>query len=125
MTGSSMLEYARILHRDLVQKGLLDKEGAAQKVVLFLDSYPAHLEIEFSKFCEEHGIILICLLENANHILQPIEAVMSAILKQHCDKEFQDHKLSCGESVNKLNIGSKLDAALKKISSTIIQYAFR
>jgi len=124
-TGEAMLEYGQILHRDLVQKGLLDEEGNGQKVILFLDGYSAHLDVTFSKFCEDHGIILVCLLANSTHVLQPVDVGINAPLKHCWAKELQNHKLDSGERITKMNVGSKLAAAFSRITQSTIKNAFK
>jgi hypothetical protein len=125
MTGSAMLEYAKIFHRDLVQQGLLDVEGDRQKVILYLDGYSAHLDCDFSEFCDAHGIILFCLLANATHLLQPVDVGINAPLKAYWAKELQRHKLTSGERITKLNVGAKLAAAFAQIKPETIRNSFR
>lgn len=125
MTGETMREYGVKLHGALVKKGLLDKEGSGQKVFLFLDGYSAHMDIDFSKFCEDHGIILICLMANATHVMQPVDVGINAPLKHYWQREIQKHKLQTGEKITKLTIGPKLSAAFQMISPVTVKNAFR
>lgn len=120
-----MLEYGKALHRALVDKGLLNEEGDGQKVFLFLDGYSAHLDVEFSQFCESHGIVLICLMANATHVLQPVDVGINAPLKHYWARELQKHKLSTGERITKYTIGPKLSDAFKSVTPQTIKNAFR
>lgn len=125
MTGETMRDYGVKLHEALVKKGLLDREGSQQKVFLFVDGYSAHLDVEFSQFCEERGIILICLLANATHVLQPVDVGINAPLKHYWQKEIQKHKLLTGERITKHTIGPKLAAAFENVSPTTVKNSFR
>lgn len=125
MTGSTMLEYGKKLHSALVKKGTLDQSGAGQSVFLFVDGYSAHLDIEFSKFCEDNGIILICLMANATHVIQPVDVGINAPLKHYWVKELQKHKLETGEKITKHTLGPKLSEAFEMISAQTVKNAFR
>jgi hypothetical protein len=125
MTGTTMLEYGKFLHRTLVQKGLLDETGSGQKVLLFLDGYSAHMDLSFSEFCEDHGIVLICFIPNATHLLQPVDLGINAPLKKYWSKALQLHKLKSGERITKYNIGSKLFEAFGQITELSVKNAFK
>lgn len=125
MTGTTMVEYGHKLHAALVARGSLDSVGASQKVFLFVDGYSAHLNLDFSKFCEDHGIILICLLANATHVVQPVDVGINAPLKHYWARELQKHKLQTGERITKLTLGPKLANAFEKITAETVKNAFR
>jgi hypothetical protein len=42
-------------------------------VVLFMDGHTSHISLPLSLFCKEKGIILVALLPNSTHILQPLD----------------------------------------------------
>jgi hypothetical protein len=125
MTGESMVEYVKIFHKCMVSKDLLDKEGNNQKVVLYLDGYSAHLDVDVSQFCEDHGIILLCLPANATHLLQPVDVGINAPLKKFWCRELQNHKMASGGRINKYNIGSKLEPAFQRVTKSTIVNSFR
>jgi hypothetical protein len=125
MNGPALLVWARLFHKVLVRQDKLDQEGNRQKVILFLDGYSAHLDAAFSSFCEEHGIVLFCLIANSTHILQPVDVGISAPLKRYWCKAVQSHKLSSSDRVTKHNVGDKLREAFSRVSSETIKNAFR
>lgn len=45
-------------------------------VVLFVDGHVSHRSLNLSKFCLEKGIILISLIPNSTHLLQPMDVVV-------------------------------------------------
>lgn len=45
-------------------------------VVLFVDGHVSHRSLDLSKFCLEKGIILISLIPNTTHLLQPMDVVV-------------------------------------------------
>ncbi|KAJ8884996.1 hypothetical protein PR048_011192 [Dryococelus australis] len=68
MTGEVLYEFMKnIFHPWLF------KQNISLPVVLFVDGHSSHLILHTSKFCDEHGIILVALLPNATHILQPMD----------------------------------------------------
>ncbi len=50
-------------------------------VIIFLDRHKSHMNLPLSKFCKENGIILVALLPNATHILQPLDVAFFRPLK--------------------------------------------
>jgi hypothetical protein len=109
-----------LLHKVLVEKGLLNQKDATKKVVLFLDGYSQPLDLEFSKFCDDHGIILISFPEKSEHILQPIHK-----LKQTWMQELEQIRVDSGEKTIRANIGEKLASAFRQIIPDDIKEAFR
>ncbi|XP_063369793.1 uncharacterized protein LOC134658117 [Cydia amplana] len=51
-------------------------------VALFLDGHTSHISLPLSTFCKEKGIVLIALLPNATHILQPLDVAVFRSVKR-------------------------------------------
>lgn len=45
-------------------------------VALFLDGHTSHISLPLSTFCKDKGIILVALLPNATHVLQPLDVAV-------------------------------------------------
>lgn len=52
------------------------KNGIQTPVVLFVDGHVSHRSLDLSKFCLEKGIILVSLIPNSTHLLQPMDVVV-------------------------------------------------
>ncbi|XP_039295124.1 uncharacterized protein LOC120353868 isoform X1 [Nilaparvata lugens] len=77
MTCEAFFEFiADIFHPWFVEKQI------TLPVILFIDGHASHLSFQTSKFCEENGIILVALLPNATHILQPMDVAVFRSLKE-------------------------------------------
>lgn len=61
------------LFRDFMETVFITQTAHLQKPVLLLvDGHVSHQSVEVSRLCQEHGIILYCLLAHTSHILQPL-----------------------------------------------------
>ncbi|XP_018496100.1 uncharacterized protein LOC108864595 [Galendromus occidentalis] len=76
MTGSVFRTY---LESQFVP--FLVKNGIQRPVLLFLDNHRSHLTMEVTDFCESQGIVLLPLMPNATHILQPLDVAVFRPLK--------------------------------------------
>ncbi|KAJ8887516.1 hypothetical protein PR048_013732 [Dryococelus australis] len=56
-------------------------------VIVFIYGHASHLTLHTSKFCEDHGIILIALLPNLTHLIQPMDVVVFHVLKEAWKKK--------------------------------------
>ncbi|XP_017301521.2 uncharacterized protein LOC108252967 [Diaphorina citri] len=50
-------------------------------IILYLDGHSSHLSLPVIEFCKEVGIILIALLPNSTHLLQPLDVGLFKSLK--------------------------------------------
>lgn len=76
MTSETFFEYIiNIFHP------WLTKEGIPLPIILCVDGHVSHLTLSLSEFCGKSGIVLIALLPNATHILQPIDIEVFHSLK--------------------------------------------
>ncbi|XP_060808094.1 uncharacterized protein LOC132903545 [Amyelois transitella] len=44
--------------------------------VLFLDGHTSHISLPLTTFCKEKGIVLVALLPNSTHVLQPLDVAV-------------------------------------------------
>lgn len=65
----------------------LIKENIKLPVILFMDGHSSHLSLPLSTFCREKGIILIALLPNSTHIMQPMDVAVFHTLKSTWKKK--------------------------------------
>lgn len=111
MTGESFYEYVVNVFWPWLQEN-----AVTLPIALFLDGHVSHMSMALSEFCSSHNIILIALLPNATHILQPLDVSFFRPFKVHWKKMVYQWKLA--------NNGNKLfreDFAplLKKTLSTM------
>lgn len=76
MTGATFLEY---LENNF--KPYLLREEIKLPVALFLDNHSSHLTDEVTAFCKQNEILLLPLLPNATHIMQPLDVAVFKPLK--------------------------------------------
>ncbi|XP_046684545.1 MFS-type transporter clz9-like [Homalodisca vitripennis] len=76
MTGELFYEYiTNIFHP------WLDNNNISRHVILFIDGHTSHLTLHTSQFCADNNIILVSLLPNATHLLQPMDVAVFRTLK--------------------------------------------
>lgn len=126
MTGEVFFEFiSNVFHPWLLESGI------QLPIALFIDGHSSHLTLHTSEFCQKNGIILIALLPNATHILQPMDVGVFKPLKGEWKttvhnwrmqqlQEKKDHTL------RKKDFGKLLEAAIEKsVSSKNLSSAFR
>lgn len=59
----------------------LNDNNIERPVILFIDGHTSHLSLPTSEFCSKNGIILVALLPNATHLLQPMDVAVFRTLK--------------------------------------------
>lgn len=64
----------------------LQQNNVEFPVVMFLDGHSSHFSLHLSTFCREKGIILIGLIPNATHLLQPMDVSLFHPLKNEWTK---------------------------------------
>lgn len=89
-------------------------------VVLFLDGHASHMSLQLSLFCREHGIILIALLPNATHLLQPMDVGVFKSLKTNWRIQRSLWNANHPKEIfRKLNFGDCLKGALNSMAENV------
>lgn len=60
-----------------------------QKRLLILDGHDSHMTPEFESFCQEQGIITLCMPPHSSHLLQPLDVGCFGPLKKAYSKRIQ------------------------------------
>ena len=85
-------------------------EDWKKAIVLLIDNYAVHLNIEIaSEYASKYGIFIRCLLKNASHLQQPIDQHVGMLLKRRIKTGLQD----CLIQVNRVTsqtVKIKIDA---------------
>lgn len=89
MTGEAFYEYvANVFHPWLV------KSKVKLPVLFFVDGHVSHLSLNVTEFCKSNGIILVALLPNATHIIQPMDVCLFGPLKKAWLKTVHEWKIN-------------------------------
>lgn len=87
-------------------------------VILYLDGHKSHVTLPLTDFCREKEIIVISLLPNSTHILQPLDVGLFKSLKMKWKSEVHNFKTQNNyKHLSKENCASVLQNALKSISN--------
>lgn len=82
-------------------------------IVLFVDGHKSHLILPISTFCKDNGIVLVALLPNATHILQPLDVALFKPLKAAWKNKVTQWRFqNNGEKLKKENFGPLLNEIL-------------
>ncbi|XP_068084186.1 tigger transposable element-derived protein 2-like [Anabrus simplex] len=123
MTGALFYEFiANVFYPWLVEKKI------QLPVFLFIDGHSSHLTLHTSRFCDEHGIIVIALLPNATHLLQPMDVAVFRSLKMHWKAKVHEWRLkNTGNPILKKKDFSMLlkEVIDEKYSQSSLQSGFR
>lgn len=126
MTGEVFFEYvANIFHKWLIENNV------PLPVILFIDGHTSHLTLHTSKFCKENGIVLVALLPNATHVLQPMDVAVFKPLKSEWKKgihawRMQQLALKCDTTFKKKDFPKLLKTTLEKcVSPDVLKAGFR
>lgn len=77
MTCDAFFEYiTNCFYRWLLENSV------KRPVVLFLDGHTSHISLALSEFCKKEKIILVALLPNSTHVLQPLDVAVFKPVKQ-------------------------------------------
>lgn len=77
MTGPLFFEFiTNVFHPWIIQKKI------TLPVIVFIDGHASHLTLHTSKFCDDHGIILIALFPNSTHLIPPMDVAVFRVLKE-------------------------------------------
>lgn len=95
--------------------GFLIKEDIKKPVILFLDCHVSHLSLPLTTFCKENGIILVALLPNATHVLQPMDVAVFHALKSSWKKSISDWRMANnGQKLKREDFAPILDKCIQK-----------
>lgn len=87
----------------------LRKEGVELPVILFLDGHKSHLSLHLSNLCRENGIIVVALVPNTTHMLQPLDVAVFSPLKQSWLKYVRKWRIEHNwEDITKFNLPAAL-----------------
>lgn len=102
------------------------KEKVKFPVILFLDGHTSHLCYALSTFCKEKGIILIALLPNSTHIMQPMDVTVFHPLKTAWKRKIQDWRLkNNGSRLAREDFGPLLKDCISSIKAETVQKGFK
>ena len=62
--------------------------------VLISDNLSSHQRQRATEACDMHNIAFICLPPNATHLLQPLDAAFSALLKEYWRQILREWKMN-------------------------------
>ncbi|XP_053621416.1 uncharacterized protein LOC128681499 [Plodia interpunctella] len=91
-------------------------------VALFLDGHTSHISLPLTVFCKEKGIILIALLPNATHVLQPLDVSVFRPVKGTWRTVVHDFRVQNNfAKLRRIDFAPQVDICLKKtlVSQTI------
>lgn len=103
------------------------EQGIAFPVLIFLDGHKSHLTFHQSKFCSEHGIILIALPPNCTHLIQPLDVAVFGPVKKEWASVVHKWRISKGlERLTKYNFPPLLKEVLdKRLKAETIANGFK
>lgn len=122
MTSESFFEYiTNVFHPWLL------KTAVEFPVILYVDGHKSHLTLNLSEFCRNNNIILISLVPNATHILQPLDVGYFHPLKTKWREAISQWRIEHKkESLKKDQFAPLLKSCLENMNSvTIMKNAFR
>lgn len=96
-------------------------------VILFLDGHSSHISLPLTNFCREKGIILVALLPNATHILQPMDVALFHPLKQIWKREVRNWRIqNNGKKLMREHFTGLVDICIQEAAKPqTIQNGFR
>ncbi|XP_070171041.1 LOW QUALITY PROTEIN: uncharacterized protein [Polyergus mexicanus] len=84
-------------------------------VVMFLDGHSSHFSLHLSTFCREKGIILIGLIPNATHLLQPMDVSLFHPLKNEWKKIIREWRINNnGERLKREDFSGLVNECLQR-----------
>ncbi|XP_072389487.1 uncharacterized protein [Diabrotica undecimpunctata] len=113
MTGETFFEYiANVFHPWLM------KEEVPLPVILFFDGHSSHLTLAVSEFASKNGIILICLLANSTHILQPLDVCVFRPMKAEWKKVIYQWRIEHqGDRLSREHFASLLEKTIFRMTN--------
>ncbi|KAJ8887474.1 hypothetical protein PR048_013689, partial [Dryococelus australis] len=97
-------------------------------VIIFVDGYASHFTLHTSKFCEDHGIILIALLPNTNYLILPMDIAVLPVLKEAWKKKVHQWRMQYldDQALKKIHFAPLLAETLNEyITPSILKSGFR
>nr|XP_023025875.1 uncharacterized protein LOC111513886 [Leptinotarsa decemlineata] len=123
MTSESFFEYiTNIFFPWLVSKKL------EFPILLYVDGHKSHITFPLSDFCRKKGIILISLLPNSTHILQPLDVGLFKALKNSWKNKIRNYRTQNNfKTLNREYFAPVLKTALDDMKNlkTIFENAFK
>lgn len=122
MTSETFYEYiTNVLHP------WLKNNKVQMPVVLYLDGHSSHLSLPVIEFCKDVGIILIALLPNSTHTLQPLDVGLFKSLKQSWKECVRTWKMkNDSRKLDREDFATVLKICLEKFNSqSLAENAFR
>lgn len=109
MTGETFFEYiANVFYPSLVERKI------KFPVILFVDGHTSHLTMNLSEFCREKAIVLVALLPNSTHILQPLDVSVFHPLKLEWKSVIKDFRLTNdGNKIRRQDFAPLVQTALE------------
>lgn len=113
MTSEAFFEYiSNVFYPWLVKKEI------QFPVILYLDGHKSHITLPLSNFCREKSIILISLLPNSTHILQPLDVGLFRSLKMNWKLAVSNWRTQHGKKfLKRENFAPVLKTALDNINN--------
>lgn len=109
MTGESFHEYVA----NVFIPYLKEKER-------ILDGHKSHLTMHLSELCRENGIIVIALVPNITHMLQPLDVAVFYPLKQNWRQMVKKWRIeNDGQEITKFTLPSALQSLLLKFAKNM------
>ena len=122
MTAKSFYEYiANFFEPWLIENKI------KRPVILYMDGHSSHMTLHLSKFCSEHEIILIALLGNATHIMQPLDVSFFRPFKIQWEKTFKTFcTKSCSIGIQKYQFAPVVKQTLDAMNiKKLLQNGFK
>lgn len=97
-----------------IPRSTLRNKNIPKPVIVFMDGRKSHLTLHLATFCKSNGIVLVALLPNATHFLQPLDVGVFAPLKSQWKKLVHQWRMNhSGNDIQKTDIPLLLDQILK------------
>lgn len=123
MSGELFFEYvSNVFHP------WIEKENIKKPVILFIDGHVSHLTLPTSQFCSANGIILVALLPNATHLIQPMDVAVFRTLKSGWKDSVKDwrNRNFNNPVLKKRHFAPLLKKSIEsKVSTEVVKNGFR
>lgn len=121
MTHETFYEYmANVFNPWLI------KNNVEKPVIFFMDGHTSHISQHLAEFCAQNGIILIALLPNATHLLQPLDVAVFHSVKVNWRNKVNEWRMANGgRYMKRTEFGSILSSVIECITPQIIKSGFR
>lgn len=108
MTGEAFYEYVANIFIPY-----LKNRETVFPVILFLDGHKSHLTMHLSQLCRQNNIIVVALVPNTTHMMQPLDVAVFFPLKQSWRKLVKKWRIdNDGMEITKINLPSALHSLL-------------